>query len=379
MEVNFQITILLCAALFGFVLARRFGQSAVIGEIFIGIVIGPSLLGLVAYTESVSILAELGAIFLLFTIGLECNYKHIYTVRNSFVALLGMVIPLVAGWWLAAAFGYSSIEAIFIGVALTATSIAITAQVLKERKLINKAFARTILGAAVVDDILSLLALGIVGGLSTEMNLASIGQQLLLAAGFVIGALIVRKPVNKLVRHIDKVAVGRRDTKVTIFAAMIVAFSYAATAHLIGLSSIVGAFIAGVTLEELRFPRVKEGAAYFDMLFSAIFFVSLGVLMDLTHMTSEAWIFAIILTVVAVLTKLFGCLFPARWTGHTWKESFAVGIGMVPRGEVAMIVGLIGLTGGIISQSTYGVIIFMAFITTVIAPFFLQWALPKKS
>ena len=373
-----QITILLFAAFLGFVLARKFGQSAVIGEILLGILIGPSVLGWIQFDEVVAILAELGAVFLLFTVGLECNYKHIYTLKNSFVGLMGVIVPFFIGWWLANIFGYTSIEALFIAVSLTATSIAITAHVLAERNLLSAKFAKTILGAAVVDDILSLLALSVVIGLNGETGAAAISLQAGIAVAFVVVTLLLIKPVNKLINAIDKHLAAKDAHKVTLFATMIIAFGYAGVAELIGLSSIVGAFIAGVSMESLHIPHLREGAAYFEMLFSAIFFVSLGVLTNISQLQG-AWTFAIILTLVAIVTKLIGCMIPALLTKHTLHESLLIGFGMVPRGEVAMIVGLLGLSAGIISQGTYGVIILMAFVTTIIAPPILDLMLPKRA
>ena len=376
-DVSFQVTILLFAALLGFVLAKRIGQSAILGEIIIGILIGPTVFNLVHYTEVVKILAELGAIFMLFTIGLECNYKEIYSFRNSFVAFFGVVIPFAAGWSISLAFGYSTLESLFVGTALTATSIAITARILHEHGMLSTPVAKTIIGAAVVDDVLGLIALSVVTGLSGSVNLTAIGLQVIVAFGFVIGCILLIKPVNLFMAKIDAWATKNEQHQMTLFAAMVVAFGYAGIAATIGMSSIIGAFLAGVTLESLKVKSYREGAVYLEMLFSAIFFVSLGIIADLSSL-GGSWTFAIVITCVAILSKLIGCLFPARVAGHSWRESLSIGLGMVPRGEVAMIVGLLGLTAGVITQEIYGVVIFMAFVTTILTPIMLHWSLGEK-
>jgi Kef-type K+ transport system membrane component KefB len=375
--IGLEVTIFLFAAMLSFVIAKRIGQSAIIAMIFIGVIIGPTVLGLVSYTEAVKVLAELGAIFMLFMIGLECNYKELFNIKNVSVAILGVVVPFAAGWGLASLFGYSTLEGLFIGTALTATSIAITARVLHEKGMLATPVAKTIIGAAVVDDILGLIALSIITSLSGEMNTSIIALKAGVALLFVLATVLLIKPINWLMHKIDDWATKEEMHQLPLFAAMCVAFGYAGIAQLIGMSSIVGAFLAGVTLESLHIKSYREGAVYFEMLFSAIFFVSLGIVADLASL-SGAWLFAIAVIAVAVLTKLIGCFIPAKLAGHTWRESAAIGFGMVPRGEVAMIVGLIGITAGVIGQELYGVIILMAFVTTIITPALLNWSLSQK-
>jgi Kef-type K+ transport system membrane component KefB len=375
-NLSIEISIFLFTALLGLVIAKRFGQSAVLLEILLGVIIGPTVLGLVAYNDAIKTLAELGAIFLLFTIGLECNYQEIYNLKNSMVALFGVLVPFFAGWGIAEAFGYNTLEGLFIGVALTATSIAITAHVLKERGVISTPAAKTIIGAAVVDDVLGLIALSIISGLKGNMDGVAIALQIAFAIGFVAACIIMIKPINKLMGWIDEKTKGE-EHQLTLFAAMCIAFGYAGVASLLGLSSIVGAFLAGVTLEGVKIKSFREGAVYFEMLFSAIFFISLGVIADIQSLNG-VWLFAIVLIAVAILTKMIGCVLPAKAAGHTWKDSFTIGFGMVPRGEVAMIVALMGLTAGVISQQVYAVILLMAFATTIATPLFLQWSLAAK-
>jgi len=376
MNISIEVEILLFAALLSFIVARWIGQSAVVGMILIGILLGPTGLGLVTYGETIHVLAELGAIFMLFAIGLECNYREIYNMKNTVVAIFGVAVPFFAGWLLAHAFGYPTIQGLFIGTALTATSIAITARVLHERGLLSSPVAKTIIGAAVVDDILGLIVLSIITGLTGEVTALQIGIKAGIAVGFVLLCMLLIKPINWFMARIDAWATKEEMHQLTLFAAMCIAFGYAGIAGAIGMSSIVGAFLAGVTLESLRIKSFREGAVYLEMLFSAIFFISLGLVADLGSMQG-AWGFVAAITGLAILSKLIGCAIPAFVMGHSFKESLAVGFGMVPRGEVAMIVALIGFTSGIITQQIYSVVILMAIVTTIITPLVLTWALPK--
>ena len=367
-----EVSILLFAALLGYILAVRIGQSAVIGIILIGIFIGPSILGLVSYNEIVRILAELGAIFLLFVVGLECNFKEVFTARNFFIAVAGVVAPFAGGYFLAAAFGYSSLEAMFVATALTATSIAITANVLKEMGKLNTETAKVIIGAAVIDDVLGLIVLSVTTGVSkSEFSFSSVFAKAGIALLFLLAVLFLMKYISRLIHLVDNWATKTGHFQVTIIAAMMIAFAYSAVAEIIGLSTIVGAFLAGVSLEPLAIRSYKEGAKYFEMLFSALFFVSIGVIVNLREI-GAGWIFFIVLFFVAVLTKMAGCFIPAKLTGLKTRDSLIVGAGMVPRGEVAMIVALFGLTSGIIGQDLYGAILLMALATTMVVPFFIR-------
>jgi Kef-type K+ transport system membrane component KefB len=374
-NIGLEVMILLFAAMLSFVVSKRIGQSAVLGMILIGIILGPTALGLVEYSETIQVLAELGAIFMLFTIGLECNYKEIYNIKNSIVAIFGVAVPFFAGWLIASAFGYPTLQGLFIGTALTATSIAITARVLHERGILSSPVAKTIIGAAVVDDILGLIVLSIITSISGDITAVAVGIKAGVAIGFVLLCMLLIKPVNKLISYIDAWAVREEMHQLTLFAAMCIAFGYAGLAHIIGMSSIVGAFLAGVSLESVHIKSFREGAVYLEMLFSAIFFISLGLVADLGSL-SGAWVFALVIIAVAILSKLIGCSIPAYVAGHSFKESVTVGFGMVPRGEVAMIVALLGLSAGVITQELYSVVILMAVVTTLITPLVLHWTIP---
>lgn len=381
-SIEFQMSLLLFVSLAGYLLASRINQSAVIGEILVGLIIGPSFLGWITYTNFVQSVAHLGAIILLFVVGLEFKLKDVFNLRYGMIALVGVFVPWIGGYWAAKAFGFSSENAIFTGTALTATSIAITANVLKEMNQLQTEAAKAIIGAAVIDDVLSLLALSfskqIVDG---NFSFATVGLPVLKAVGFLIIALYLgSKHLSRFVEHIDKTPIARKFPEFVFIFVMMIAFLYAMFAEMLGLSSIVGAFIAGISLEGavVRYGKdYKHGADYLHIIFASIFFVSLGILVDTHVLTSKIMLFLIVLTIVAVLTKVIGCFLPARFQGMSFKDSAIVGFGMSPRGEVAMIVGLIGLNQNLITQEIYAAIIFMSLITTIITPLVLrQWFYP---
>lgn len=381
MPLELQVSLVLLFALAGYLLAARINQSAVVGIIIIGIIIGPSLLGIVEYSDVIKMLAHLGAIVLLFAIGLEFKLREIYQIKYMFIALIGIIVPWVAGYFLGKLFGYEFQESMFIGVALTATSIAITANVLREMNKLNTSVAKAIIGAAVIDDILSLLALSIVIQFAGEsFAVMEILGMVAKAVVFLIAGILIAPFIKKLFIKLDEQNLAKKFPDFLFITAVMFCFLYASIAEIIGLSAIVGAFLSGAVLGEVKFKNskdLKEGAEYLHITFGAIFFISLGILANLRELTFGIAPFFVILLIVAVLTKVIGCGIASRMTGFNRIESLVIGFGMSPRGEVAMIVGLIGLTSNIISQDLYVSIILMSLITTLITPIvirnYLKW------
>jgi len=370
---EFQMSLLLFVALGGYLIASRINQSAVIGLILVGLLVGPSALGLITYTDFVRSIAHLGAVILLFVIGLEFNIKEILSVRNGVIAGVGVIIPWIGGYWISLIFGFNTASAIFIGTALTATSIAITANVLKELGKLQTDAAKAIIGAAVIDDVLSLLALAIsTDVISGSLSAWGIALVVIKAVAFIVlcGAFGIFV-VSKYIERLDATGFCKKFPEFIFIFAMMMAFLYAMFAEAVGLSAIVGAFIAGVSFErvELTHSRnFKEGAEYLQIIFASIFFVSLGILADVKAVTPEILLFLVVLTIVAIITKVIGCGLPAGMMGLCRKDALIVGFGMAPRGEVAMIVALIGLEAGIIDQGVYVVLVLMSLLTTIITP-----------
>lgn len=382
-SIELQVSLLLFVALAGYLLSSKINQPTVVGQILLGILIGPSLLGWVTYTTLVSNLAHIGAIVLLFVVGLEFKLKDIMRWQYLIIGLFGVIVPLAGGYAIATLFEFESNKAIFLGICLTATSIAITADTLREMGQLNSSIARAIIGAAVIDDVLALLALSI-GSQFIAGDVSITGSLFLLVKGivfFVVGALIGQKFICRLIGMLDESELGRKYTEMAFIFAMMMAFLFAIIAEIFGLSAIVGAFVAGVAMEGVKLNHskdFKEGAEYVRILFAAMFFVSLGVLVDLSALDMQLVGLLISITLVALLTKLIGCGLPARLLGYSNRESLIIGLGMAPRGEVAMIIALLGLNTGLIEQPLYVTLVLMSVLTTLVIPPSLRALIVKE-
>jgi len=381
--VEFQMTFLLFIALAGYLLASRINQSAVIGEILVGLLVGPSVLGIITYTDFVSGLAHLGAVFLLFVVGMEFRLEDIAKPRYFLIAAAGVAVPWGVGFLTSTLFGYQFGSSLFIGTSLTATSIAITAKVLKEMGKLKTEVGRAIIGAAVIDDVLGLLVLavvnGVVAGSLSLVSLALVFGKAVLFLG--LGALVGHFGFRKLLLAVDKTAFTCRYPEVTFLFATMLAFLYGMTAELLGLSAIVGAFIAGASLGGVKLVHGKDlhqGSDFLQIIFASIFFVSLGILADVRALDLRVVVFLIVLTVAAIVSKLIGCGGVARLAGNSIRDSAIIGFGMSPRGEVAMIIALIGLDKGLIDQGVYVTIILMSLLTTIATPLVLRRLLVRK-
>ncbi len=376
-SIEFQMSLLLFLALAGYLLAVRINQSAVIGQILAGLLVGPSVLGWITTTDFVQSMAHLGAIILLFVVGLEFKLSDIFKTRYLWIALVGVIVPWAGGYFTAKAFGYNFFNSVFTGTALTATSIAITANVLKEMGQLHTDAAKAIIGAAVIDDILGLLALSfsnqiVEGTLTlTTIIIPIVKAGLFLAIGIYLG----QKFLCRLVERVDQSPISKKYPEVVFVFVVMTAFVYAMIAEALHLSAIVGAFIAGISLEGVKISHAKNfkiGCEYLYIIFASIFFVSLGILVDIHVITPAVFLFMTVLTIVAVLTKLIGCFIPAKLQGLSFRNAAIVGFGMSPRGEVAMIVGLIGLKQNLIPLEIYAAIIFMSLFTTILTPIVLR-------
>jgi Kef-type K+ transport system membrane component KefB len=383
-SVELQMSLLLFVALGGYMLASRIHQSAVVGEILIGLIVGPSFLGLITYTSFVQSIASLGAVILMFVIGFEFNIRDLTDIRFGIIGLVGVIVPWLGGYATAVVFGFDNVSALFIGTALTATSIAITANVLREMSLLESAAAKAIIGTAVIDDVLSLLALSITASVvAGSFSLASIGITILIQVGFlVVAGAVGIFVISRWLEKIDSTEFARKNPEFVFIFAVMVAFLYATLAEMVDVSAIIGAFIAGVSFNGVKLKHgknIEEGADYLYIIFASIFFVSLGILVDMSALTFDAVLFLAVLTVVAILTKVIGCGVPAKFLGYSKSDSVVIGVGMAPRGEVAMVVALMGLTMGLIGQNIYVTIVLMSLITTILTPIALKKVIKGES
>jgi len=372
-RVLLTLFIMLVAAKLMAELFERLRQPAVAGEILAGVLIGPSLLGWAAPSEITSLLAEIGVIFLLFTVGLETKPAAIFKVgkQAAVVAVLGVIAPLLGGWLLMRAWGSTSIEALFVGTAMVATSVGITARVLSGMGLLDAPTARIILGAAVIDDILGLLVLAIVSSMAAgTVNYLEILTTAGLAIGFTAFVAVVGAPV--VTRVAPSVERMRSGQGIFLFG-LVLCLGLSVAASYIGVAAIIGAFLAGMALAEAaedhpRMHRQMSGVTEFLVPF---FLVNIGMQLSLgVFRSSSVILLCVLVTLVAIVTKLLGCGLGALNLGTI--RAGQVGMGMVPRGEVGIIVAQIGLSLAVIGAELYGVVLFMAVATTVIAPPFLK-------
>jgi len=376
-SIELQMSLLLAVALGGHLLSALVRQPAVVGQILAGLIVGPSVLGWITYTTFVANIAHLGAIVLLFVVGLEFRARELAAVRPFVIAVAGVIVPWLAGYALARGFGFETSRALLIGVALSATSIAITADALRELGRLQSPEARLIIGAAVIDDVLALLALSMAEQLgSGSIEPLAIATMSLKALAFVvIGAWLGQKLLAHLSERVDNSQLSDRSPEFVFVLGLLTAFVYALVAEHLGLSAIIGAFVAGVVFEGIHVNKSRSvhlGAEYVRAAFGAVFFVSLGVLADLRTLNIDTLYFAAALTVVAFFSKFLSCGLTAKMTGIGTKDSMIIGVGMAPRGEVAMVIALLALNRGIIEQPAYVAMILMSLITTLVVPILLR-------
>jgi Kef-type K+ transport system membrane component KefB len=297
-------------------------------------------------------------------------------VKNLVVALVGIVVPFACGYYYAALMGHSFVYSMFLGAALTATSVGITVAVLEEFKVLSKEFAQVILGAAVIDDILALLVLSIVSGAQTGFEIEPLAYLIASALVFVVGGIYLGQYLVK--RYFDALLAGEIENK-TFLLVLAYVLAYAYVAEYIGLSAIVGAFIAGITLNFSKNTGKLFSLFYpLEAFFTPIFFISLGMLVEVDALVANLLPIAVV-TAIAIIAKVVGCGLSALASGSNAKDSLIIGVGMAPRGEIALIIGLFGLTAGVLSAAEYSIIASMAFITTIITPVILGRLLSQKT
>ena len=368
--------VVLAAAVFGTV-ASKLGIPAVVGQVLAGILIGPSVLSLVRPDEFLLSLAELGAVFLLFMVGLETRFRDLLSVGKEalLVAVLGIAFPLALGFGFGLWQGQENVSALFVGTSLVATSVGITAKVLQEMGVLDARFAQVILGAAVIDDILGLTLLAVVSGLGAgeSMSAAQVGLILGLSVGFVALVLALGIPlIRRFQPRLQNLSLSRMFN-----VAIVVGLGVAALSTVAGLAPIIGAFLAGMVLAEVKDEVEFESKVHaLESFLAPVFFVVVGLQLDLGVLGDPVVIVAgLILTVLAVIGKVAGGLIGARSMGG--RQSLLVGVGMVPRGEVGLIVASLGLAAGVIGKQVYAEVLLMVLLTTVLAPLVLRALAPR--
>jgi Kef-type K+ transport system membrane component KefB len=360
---------------------ERLGQTAVLGELLAGIAIGPGGLGIVHESHLLHALAELGVVLLLFEVGLESDVHDLLRsgIQSSVVALVGVAMPFIVGFGTMRLLGHPTLVAVFVGAALTATSVGITARVLSDLGCLHDAAAKVVLGAAVVDDILGLIILAVVTGVAQTGEVSFGGVAWLSAKAVVFLAAAIALGIRfapVFIRY-----VGRMKARGTLIVySVLFAFMLAAIADLIGLAAIIGSFAAGLILAKTdQREHVAERIKPVADLFVPIFFVTIGMKVQPAMLNPFAadgqfWL-AVLLTAVAITSKLVTGLSVYQRGMRKWP----VAVGMIPRGEVGLIFAGIGLAGGVVTQDLYSALVVMVMLTTFVAPPWLKALYGTKS
>jgi Kef-type K+ transport system membrane component KefB len=348
--------------------AERLKQPAVVGELLAGILIGPSVLGWVRPNEFLSVLAELGVMFLLFRVGLELRGFRLTKIGTDALlpAILGVVLPFGGGFAVMLAIGHPPVEAIFVGAALVATSVGITARVLASKGLLEERASKVILAAAVIDDVLGLLVLAVVSGVARgRVNFIELGLTTVLAVGFtMLVATWGTRTMTRIVPHMERrVHSGEGEFTLSI----VLLFGLSLLAIHAGVAAIIGAFLAGMALADSVGDRVHHMTGGVTEFLVPFFLAGIGLHLDGSVFSNRNTIvLAVVILVVACVTKFVGCGLGALRLG--WADATRVGTGMIPRGEVGMVVAQIGLGLRIIPKDVYGIVVFMSIATTILAP-----------
>ncbi len=394
------------AAKLGGELMERVRLPSVTGELIAGIILGPTILNVITGSDTfMDILAQLGATFLLFTVGMETKLsemKKVGTVAVS-VAVLGVVTPFVLGYYVSRLLFADSLEAMFVATALVATSVGITARILDDLGMINSMEAKIILGAAVVDDILGMIVLTLVSGVALgNLTILNVGIVIGEAVCFVaivtlIGTRVVKYASGKREIKLDKTTHGswsihystrafKRDSwfdklvqkQAPFVIILIVVFGLSALASFIGLAAIVGAFFAGLIFSDTKDTYdLEQKFEPLNVLLVPFFFVVMGAKVNISSDFAGVVPLAIVITVIAILGKLIGCSVGAASKGE--RTAMIVGAGMVPRGEVGIVVAMIGLGMGVIEPDIYTVIVLVSIVTTLYAPFLIRTVVRAES
>jgi monovalent cation:proton antiporter-2 (CPA2) family protein len=374
-ELLLKISCILIIAKLSGGISRRFGQPAVLGELIAGVIIGPSILGIFETDESLKAIAQIGVIMLMFIVGMETDLKELRRVGKAagLAAVGGVALPLFFGVGLGYYFRYNLYESMFIGVVLIATSVSITAQTLIELGRLRTKEGMTILGAALIDDIIGIIILSLVIGFSTgntsSFNIWIIFLKITIffAVSICVGITLIPWLLSKL----TKLPVS--EVLLATIVALCLFYSWAAES--VGnVATITGAYIAGVIIGRSIFREEVETKfhAITYSFFAPIFFVSIGMETQIQSI-GKLGLFTILIVIAAIVGKVIGCGLPTKMAKFSIKESLRVGVGMMSRGEVALIVASIALASGILSKDVFSVMIIMILITTLATPVLLRY------
>ena len=372
-----QIVLVLFATKLAGHLAARLGQPSVLGKILVGIILGPALLEWIHETELLTTFSQIGVLLLMFLAGLETDLQEMNKNKKAaiYVAVGGIIMPIILGYLGSQYYGMSLGESIFIGLLLSATSVSISVQALRELGWLNSKEGSTLLGAAVLDDIvvviLIAIAMSVFAGSDTNIGLL-IGKKILF---FVVLILISKWVIPHFIRLFMKFKV----TESVLSAGLIICFGLSYFAEVLGLAGIIGAFFAGIAIAQTKYKKEiehkVEPIAY--GIFVPFFFVSIGLAVTFDGIGNQIG-FIVVFSIIAVISKFIGSGLGAKLAGFNTKSSMGVGAGMVSRGEVALILAAMGLESGLLPANYYTAMIIVVIVTTIVTPPLLKMIFGKR-
>jgi Kef-type K+ transport system membrane component KefB len=383
-----DICVLIIVAELTSTIGARFGLPRILGPLFAGVFMGPFMIGgiivgdrpFIEYSDLILIFSEIGAVLLLFQAGLHMKFSDLMKsgVASLVVASMGVIAPFALGLLASTMLGYDWLVGMVIGGVLSATSIAISLKSLGEFRQLDSPEAKLIIGAAVIDDVLALsIASVILSVISDPVNLraSSIVRSIVftLLIWFVFTAFS-SKAVPWFTEYIDRLeALDPVKQNLVPLASLMLCFGFAAVSGLVGLSPLVGAFMAGMAIAGSRFHHdVSEFAEHLGVLFVPLFFIVAGSQVNPYAMLTGNFLLMGVLGVVAIVSKLYGCGIPAQWFLKDKERGLRVGYGMISRGEIGLVIANIGTTYGIFGDEIYVALVVVIFITTLLPPFLLK-------
>jgi Kef-type K+ transport system membrane component KefB len=376
-EILIQLFAILLAAKIGNEVFRRLGQPTVVGEILGGVIAGPAVFGVYEVNAETQLFAEIGVVLLLFQVGLETRLHDLLRVGRTALAVgvLGVILPFAGGFAAAELAGGDLSLAIFLAAALTATSVGITSNVLRDLGALTTTGGRIILGAAVIDDVLAIMILSVATGVAAGSFEVSNILSLLVVALLFIAVVVIGG--TRILRRRRSILTDPEFAETPFLPGMIIMLGLAALASLIGLAAIIGAFLAGMVVGESSERHALEAeVAPVAAFFTPFFFGFIGAQVDLAGLANLDSILLLAgITALAVASKFVGAFIGAFGQGR-WRAAL-VGWGMVPRGEVGIVVAGLGLSAGAIDPEIYSVVVGMAIITTLIVPPLLPWLVAR--
>ncbi|KRN79706.1 cation:proton antiporter [Ligilactobacillus acidipiscis] len=382
MEFIGSLCLILISTAIGGHFSARLNLPAVIGELLVGILLGPALLNWLQPNDFIHFFSEIGVVILMFIAGLESDLSLLrrFIRPSTYVAVVGMLFPILIAYLTGLYFHFSQLESIFLGVTFAATSVSISVVVLQEMKQLDSHEGTTILGAAVVDDVLAVIVLSILisfsgGQVNSSGNKQNLVLSLLLQIGyFVLLFVLGRWVIPYVMQFSSKLLVPASETLISL----VLCLGLADLADITGLSTVIGAFFAGLAIGQTDYKvlidRNIEPIGY--AVFIPVFFVSIGLNMTFTGIINDFWLF-FVLSIGGILSKLLGAGLGAKLAHFSWPSSFMIGAGMVSRGEMALIIAQLGIQSHLLSTDRYSAVIGAIIITTLITPFLLRGTISK--